>query len=214
MAGGREGSGSLACVKALSAILPGSHFFDVGSRPPSRMLQSGLPLPPPAPPLTTCLLLPSANTSLLQGFWCQPAGQLSQDQLSALIRRMASQQVLLKAWQVSSLGWRYQAGVPRARAGSREKALELGRKQGRPQQRTQASKVQDYTAVTQTARLQGAVLETLHMVVSKPTCQLHSHLRSTSQADAEVTEACPLRSGVPPRVVLQCSPLCPLSRTS
>ncbi|XP_074179182.1 mesothelin-like protein isoform X1 [Rhinolophus sinicus] len=45
----------------------------------------------------------SANTSLLQGFWCQPASQLSQDQLSALIRRMASQQVLLKAWQLSCL---------------------------------------------------------------------------------------------------------------
>ncbi|KAM8778894.1 LOW QUALITY PROTEIN: mesothelin-like protein [Rhynchonycteris naso] len=44
-----------------------------------------------------------ANTSLLQGFWCQPANQLSQNQLSALIRRMASQQVLLKAWQLSCL---------------------------------------------------------------------------------------------------------------
>lgn len=195
------------------------HFLDLislvlGVWPPSRMLQSGLPQPPPAPPLITCLLLPSANTSLLQGFWCQPASQLSQDQLSALIRRMASQQVLLKAWQVSSLGWHYRAGVSRARAGSRAKALELGRKRGLPQQRTQASKVQDYTAVMQRAHLQGAVLETLHVVVSKPTCQLHSHLRSISQADAEVTEACPLRSGVPPWVVLQCSLLCTLSRTS
>nr|KAF6294856.1 mesothelin like [Pipistrellus kuhlii] len=45
----------------------------------------------------------SANTSLLQGFRCQAASQLSQDQLSALIRRMASQQVLLKAWQLSCL---------------------------------------------------------------------------------------------------------------
>ncbi|XP_059548560.1 mesothelin-like protein [Myotis daubentonii] len=45
----------------------------------------------------------SANTSLLQGFRCQPASQLSRDQLSALIRRMASQQVLLKAWQLSCL---------------------------------------------------------------------------------------------------------------
>uniref|UniRef100_A0A9L0KB32 Mesothelin like n=2 Tax=Equus asinus TaxID=9793 RepID=A0A9L0KB32_EQUAS len=45
----------------------------------------------------------SANTSLLQGFWCQPARQLSRDQLSALIRRMASQQVPLKAWQLSCL---------------------------------------------------------------------------------------------------------------
>lgn len=195
------------------------YFLDLislvlGAWPPSRMLQSGLPLPPPAPPLITCLLLPSANTSLLQGFWCQPASQLSQDQLSALIRRMASQQVLLKAWQVSSLGWRYRARVSRARAGSREKALELGRKRGLPQQRTQASKVQDYTAVIQRAHLQGAVLETLHMVVSKPTCQLHSHLQSTSQTDTEVTGACPLRSRVPPWVVLQCSPLCTLSRTS
>lgn len=62
------------------------------------MLQFGLPLPS----LTACLLLLSANTSLLQDFWCQPASQLSRDQLSALIRRMASQQVLLKAWQVRS----------------------------------------------------------------------------------------------------------------
>ncbi|XP_014648902.1 PREDICTED: mesothelin-like protein [Ceratotherium simum simum] len=45
----------------------------------------------------------SANTSLLQGFWCQPARQLSRDQLSALIRRMASQQVFLRAWQLSCL---------------------------------------------------------------------------------------------------------------
>ncbi|XP_054570122.1 mesothelin-like protein [Eptesicus fuscus] len=45
----------------------------------------------------------SANTSLLQGFRCQAASQLSRDQLSALIRRMASQQVLLKAWQLSCL---------------------------------------------------------------------------------------------------------------
>ncbi|ELK10852.1 Mesothelin-like protein [Pteropus alecto] len=44
-----------------------------------------------------------ATTSLLQDFWCQPANQLSRDQLSALIRRMASQQVLLKAWQLSCL---------------------------------------------------------------------------------------------------------------
>ncbi|ELK28437.1 Mesothelin-like protein [Myotis davidii] len=45
----------------------------------------------------------SANTSLLQGFRCQSASQLSRDRLSALIRRMASQQVLLKAWQLSCL---------------------------------------------------------------------------------------------------------------
>ena len=45
---------------------------------------------------------PSASASLLQGFWCQPAGQLSRDQLAALIRRMATQHVLLRAWQVSS----------------------------------------------------------------------------------------------------------------
>ncbi|KAF5928233.1 hypothetical protein HPG69_011177 [Diceros bicornis minor] len=45
----------------------------------------------------------AANTSLLQGFWCQPARQLSRDQLSALIRRMASQQVFLRAWQLSCL---------------------------------------------------------------------------------------------------------------
>ncbi|EPY90062.1 mesothelin-like protein [Camelus ferus] len=45
----------------------------------------------------------SANTSLLQGFWCQPASQLSRDQLAALIRRMALQQVPLRAWQLSCL---------------------------------------------------------------------------------------------------------------
>ncbi|XP_062957136.1 mesothelin-like protein [Cynocephalus volans] len=45
----------------------------------------------------------SADASLLQGFWCQPASQLPRVQLSALIRRMASQQVLLKAWQLSCL---------------------------------------------------------------------------------------------------------------
>ncbi|XDB64102.1 hypothetical protein AB1E18_017418 [Capra hircus] len=45
----------------------------------------------------------SASASLLQGFWCQPAGQLSRDQLAALIRRMATQHVLLRAWQLSCL---------------------------------------------------------------------------------------------------------------
>uniref|UniRef100_H0WNH2 Mesothelin like n=1 Tax=Otolemur garnettii TaxID=30611 RepID=H0WNH2_OTOGA len=44
-----------------------------------------------------------ANSSLLQGFWCQPASQLTRDQLSALIRRMAKLQVLLEAWQLSCL---------------------------------------------------------------------------------------------------------------
>nr|XP_033695218.1 mesothelin-like protein [Tursiops truncatus] len=43
----------------------------------------------------------SANTSLLQGFWCQPASQLARDQLAALIRRMETQHVLLGAWQGS-----------------------------------------------------------------------------------------------------------------
>ncbi|XP_061063851.1 mesothelin-like protein [Eubalaena glacialis] len=45
----------------------------------------------------------SANTSLLQGFWCQPASQLSRDQLAALIRKMETQHVLLGAWQLSCL---------------------------------------------------------------------------------------------------------------
>uniref|UniRef100_A0A8D1GBM2 Mesothelin like n=2 Tax=Sus scrofa TaxID=9823 RepID=A0A8D1GBM2_PIG len=45
----------------------------------------------------------SANTSFLQGFWCQPASQLSREQLAALIRRMATQRVLLRAWQLSCL---------------------------------------------------------------------------------------------------------------
>ncbi|KAB0347178.1 hypothetical protein FD754_012035 [Muntiacus muntjak] len=44
-----------------------------------------------------------ASASLLQGFWCQPASQLSRDQLAALIRRMATQHVLLRAWQLSCL---------------------------------------------------------------------------------------------------------------
>ncbi|XP_004706177.1 mesothelin-like protein [Echinops telfairi] len=45
----------------------------------------------------------SANASLLRDFWCQPAGQLSRDQLSTLVRRMAAQQVPLGAWQLSCL---------------------------------------------------------------------------------------------------------------
>ncbi|XP_045850116.1 mesothelin-like protein isoform X2 [Meles meles] len=45
----------------------------------------------------------SANTSLLHGFWCQPASQLSRDQLSTLIQGMATQQVPLRAWQLSCL---------------------------------------------------------------------------------------------------------------
>nr|XP_036861585.1 mesothelin-like protein [Manis javanica] len=45
----------------------------------------------------------SANTSILQGFWCQPASQLPRDQLSALIRRVDPQQAPLKAWQLSCL---------------------------------------------------------------------------------------------------------------
>ncbi|XP_026303322.1 mesothelin-like protein [Piliocolobus tephrosceles] len=45
----------------------------------------------------------SANCSLLQGFWCQPAGQLPWDQLSALIQRLALLQVPLQAWQLSCL---------------------------------------------------------------------------------------------------------------
>ncbi|XP_035939290.2 mesothelin-like protein isoform X1 [Halichoerus grypus] len=45
----------------------------------------------------------SANTSLLHDFWCQPASQLPRDQLSALIQGMATQQVPLRAWQLSCL---------------------------------------------------------------------------------------------------------------
>nr|XP_051697421.1 mesothelin-like protein isoform X2 [Oryctolagus cuniculus] len=44
-----------------------------------------------------------ANASVLQGFCGQPACQLPRDQLSALIRSLASQQVPLKAWQLSCL---------------------------------------------------------------------------------------------------------------
>ncbi|KAM4819923.1 mesothelin-like protein [Thomomys bottae] len=44
-----------------------------------------------------------ANSALLQGFWCQPASQLPREQLSALIRSLASKRVPLKAWQLSCL---------------------------------------------------------------------------------------------------------------
>ncbi|XP_020942540.1 mesothelin-like protein [Sus scrofa] len=64
------------------------------------MLQSG---GPPSPHSLCPSFLPSANTSFLQGFWCQPASQLSREQLAALIRRMATQRVLLRAWQLSCL---------------------------------------------------------------------------------------------------------------
>ncbi|XP_045045829.2 mesothelin-like protein isoform X1 [Desmodus rotundus] len=45
----------------------------------------------------------NANASLLRGFWCQPASRLSRDELSALIRRMELQRVLLQAWQLCCL---------------------------------------------------------------------------------------------------------------
>lgn len=48
------------------------------------------------------LLLHRNNTSLLQNFWCLPASQLPREQLSSLIRSLASQRVALKAWQVSA----------------------------------------------------------------------------------------------------------------
>ncbi|XP_048189017.1 mesothelin-like protein [Perognathus longimembris pacificus] len=44
-----------------------------------------------------------ANSVLLQDFWCQPASQLPREQLSALIRNLASKRVPLKAWQLSCL---------------------------------------------------------------------------------------------------------------
>ncbi|CAO2642316.1 Mesothelin-like protein, partial [Lemmus lemmus] len=43
------------------------------------------------------------NTSLLQNFWCLPASQLPREELSTLIRSLASQRVPLKAWQLSCL---------------------------------------------------------------------------------------------------------------
>ncbi|KAB0401609.1 hypothetical protein E2I00_007267, partial [Balaenoptera physalus] len=58
----------------------------------------------------------SANTSLLQGFWCQLASQLSRDQLATLIRRMETQHVLLGAWQVKEADC--QAFVCRATQGN------------------------------------------------------------------------------------------------
>lgn len=58
----------------------------------------------------------------------------------------------------------------------------MGRKGGHSQQRTQGSKGQDCMAGTQNELTwnMGAVLETLHMVVYRPTYQLHSHLRGIS----------------------------------
>uniref|UniRef100_A0A286XPQ8 Mesothelin like n=1 Tax=Cavia porcellus TaxID=10141 RepID=A0A286XPQ8_CAVPO len=44
-----------------------------------------------------------ANTALLQDFGCHPAGQLPREQLSALLRSLASQHVPLQAWQLSCL---------------------------------------------------------------------------------------------------------------
>ncbi|XP_004628183.1 mesothelin-like protein [Octodon degus] len=44
-----------------------------------------------------------ANAALLQDFWCYPAGQLPREQLSALLRSLASQHVPLQAWQLSCL---------------------------------------------------------------------------------------------------------------
>ncbi|KFO34759.1 Mesothelin-like protein [Fukomys damarensis] len=44
-----------------------------------------------------------ANTVLLQDFWCQPADQLPREQISALLRSLASQHIRLQAWQVSCL---------------------------------------------------------------------------------------------------------------
>ncbi|XP_027280866.1 mesothelin-like protein [Cricetulus griseus] len=43
------------------------------------------------------------NTSLLQNFWCLPASQMPREELSALLRSLASQRVPLKAWQLSCL---------------------------------------------------------------------------------------------------------------
>ncbi|KAK7798276.1 hypothetical protein U0070_005348 [Myodes glareolus] len=43
------------------------------------------------------------NTSLLQNFWCLPASELPREELSTLIRSLASQRVPLKAWQLSCL---------------------------------------------------------------------------------------------------------------
>lgn len=82
----------------------------------------------------------SANTSLLHGFWCQPASQLSRDQLSTLIQGMATQQVPLRAWQVSGCGRWELARVSRARV-LRERAHlpETGGEEGRARQRTRVS---------------------------------------------------------------------------
>ncbi|XP_058141550.1 LOW QUALITY PROTEIN: mesothelin-like protein [Dasypus novemcinctus] len=62
------------------------------------------PLWRPAPALTTGpSALTAASASLLRAFWCQPARQLPRDQLSALVRTMAAQRIVLQAWQLSCL---------------------------------------------------------------------------------------------------------------
>ncbi|XP_063082311.1 mesothelin-like protein isoform X8 [Cavia porcellus] len=54
-------------------------------------------------PWASLLFLLRANTALLQDFGCHPAGQLPREQLSALLRSLASQHVPLQAWQLSCL---------------------------------------------------------------------------------------------------------------
>ncbi|XP_040604280.1 mesothelin-like protein [Mesocricetus auratus] len=43
------------------------------------------------------------NTNLSQNFWCLPASQLPREELSTLLRSLASKRVPLKAWQLSCL---------------------------------------------------------------------------------------------------------------
>lgn len=106
-----ERSSGLACAQAPPATLPVSQPLGVGELTSLLCTAVRATPPPNSPPAS---FLPSANASLLHSFWCQPASQLPRDQLSALIRAMATRRVLLRAWQVNGCGGWAQAGVLRA----------------------------------------------------------------------------------------------------
>lgn len=82
----------------LLRLLPRPSMLGDGRvQPPSRTCLWDVPQP-----LTGSPVLSRADASVLQGFCGQPACQLPRDQLSALLRSLASRQVPLKAWQVGS----------------------------------------------------------------------------------------------------------------
>ncbi|XP_045400732.1 mesothelin-like protein [Lemur catta] len=90
LAGTRQGQGKGALAGHGLALLSLTAHC---SRPRAEGFTQG------APDAGGADLWASANSSLLQGFWCWPASQLPRDRLSALVRRMAALQVLLEAWQ-------------------------------------------------------------------------------------------------------------------